>query len=105
MTIKSIFHDDIFYVYSKIIVNGQELTPIYVTGYYGYPWLNGWSGVGPSPAIYKMKAYQDTDGTIYRPPSDYERQPMIRVNNIPAHAIIVNPPSQYHTRLNQTYNA
>jgi hypothetical protein len=102
----SIFLDDIFYTYRLVVIGNLELTPIYVTGEYGYPWFNGWPGIGPSPAPYKMKAYIDAQGNIYRPPSDYEKRfnrHIIKVSGIPSRAIVISPSSKYHTRTNQTY--
>lgn len=57
MNITASIQDDDFY-------NNPQA--VYVTGYFGDPWLAEYGGVGPSPAPYSMKALM-VDGIVYRP--------------------------------------
>ena len=40
----------------------------YVTGYWGFPWIDQFPGAGPSPSLFKFKAVE-RDGVIYIPMS------------------------------------
>ena len=55
----------------------NEYAPVFIRGNYAAPVFSGWPGVGYSSAPFKMKAYIDGRGNLYRPRkrqgSDWER--------------------------------
>ena len=66
-------------------INGEAFRPVFVSGYFGtFACLpNGWPGVGPSPAPYKMKAFRAEDGAVWQPAGGRGNNYMKRVRRMP----------------------
>jgi len=64
-------HDELvdanFYHTPEISVCGVVLRPVIVRGPHDEQYFSGWPGVGYSSAEFKMKAFQDAAGNIWRP--------------------------------------
>lgn len=65
--LKAEWGDRVFYAGNHQRIQGRMFQSVEVKGYYGDPWMKGWSGVGPSPVAYSMKALMGPTGKIYRP--------------------------------------
>ncbi len=63
----NIIHDKQFYTMSFCVVNGIMLYPVTVKGHWSAHFFEGWPGVGYSPVPFKMKAFVDNLGQVWRP--------------------------------------